>query len=329
MIHGSCEAYASDSSCMNKGECTKDNDDPEVIVERISSSKIKFTEWMVANQKYPEADIGQFFTSSLLYLTPDVVHTQHCRLLNPHIVFTEEEIQNYTLLEIESILNSGNSSLSNFLELPTIISRIWLIGKVVLSVASSGIASLLLPGGRTYHSTFRIPIDLDKDSCCAIDVKSNLAELIKVVELIIWVEAPLQHRHAFEAVDRTFWDIYKDHVRGGHNKVFGGKVVVLGGDFRQIIPVVTNGTRFDVATSAVNKSDLIWRNCKVYVLSINMHLRNRTLADSNVEQLRLCTNWLLDMGDGRLPAIALDGEDEATWITIPDDLLLPVSLIIL
>ena len=30
------------------------------------------------------------------------------------------------------------------------------------------------------------------------------------------------------------------------------------------------------------------------------------------------------MGDGRLPAIALDGEDEATWITIPDDLLIPV-----
>ncbi|GJS55983.1 ATP-dependent DNA helicase PIF1-like protein, partial [Tanacetum coccineum] len=49
-----------------------------------------------------------------------------------------------------------------------------------------------------------------------------------------------------------------------------------------------------------------------------MRLRDPTLADSDVEQLRLFTNWLLDMGDCRLPAIALDGEDEATWITIPD-----------
>ena len=31
-------------------------------------------------------------------------------------------------------------------------------GKIVLTVASSGIASLLLPGGRTAHSKFKIPV---------------------------------------------------------------------------------------------------------------------------------------------------------------------------
>ncbi|GJT16426.1 replication protein A 70 kDa DNA-binding subunit B [Tanacetum coccineum] len=55
-----------------------------------------------------------------------------------------------------------------------------------------------------------------------------------------------------------------------------------------------------------------------------MRLHDPTLANLDVEPLRLFTNWLLDMGDGRRPAIALDGEDEATWITIPDELLLPV-----
>ncbi|GJS55984.1 putative PIF1 DNA helicase/replication protein A1-like protein [Tanacetum coccineum] len=190
---------------------------------------------------------------SLPYLALDVVHAQRCRLRNPHIDFTDEEIQNYTLLEIEFVLNSGNRSLSDYPELPHIDRLILnmagnrlivaermirLTGKVVLSVASSRIASLLLPGGRTSHSRFRIPIDLNNDSCCAIHVTSDLAELIKVAELIIRDEAPLQHRRAFEAVDHTFWDICKDHVRGGHNKVFGGKVVVLGGDFRQILPVL-------------------------------------------------------------------------------------------
>jgi len=40
--------------------------------------------------------------------------------------------------------------------------------KIVLAVASSGIASLLLPGGRTAHSRFKIPIDLHDESTCNI-----------------------------------------------------------------------------------------------------------------------------------------------------------------
>ncbi|GJW92085.1 ATP-dependent DNA helicase PIF1-like protein [Tanacetum coccineum] len=42
----------------------------------------------------------------------------------------------------------------------TIISRLRSELKIVLDVASSGIASLLLPGGRTAHSRFVIPLEL-------------------------------------------------------------------------------------------------------------------------------------------------------------------------
>lgn len=45
-------------------------------------------------------------------------------------------------------------------------------GKVVLNVASSGIAALLLPGGRTAHSRFSIPLVLTKCSTCAIKKRS-------------------------------------------------------------------------------------------------------------------------------------------------------------
>jgi nitrogenase subunit NifH len=41
-------------------------------------------------------------------------------------------------------------------------------GKIVLVVASSRIASLLLPGGRTAHSRFKILIDLHDESTCNI-----------------------------------------------------------------------------------------------------------------------------------------------------------------
>jgi hypothetical protein len=37
-------------------------------------------------------------------------------------------------------------------------------GEIVLTVASSGIAALLIPGGRTAHSRFGIPIMIDECS---------------------------------------------------------------------------------------------------------------------------------------------------------------------
>jgi ATP-dependent DNA helicase PIF1 len=41
-------------------------------------------------------------------------------------------------------------------------------GEIVLTVASSGIASLLLPGGRTAHSKFKIPVPTMDNSTCEI-----------------------------------------------------------------------------------------------------------------------------------------------------------------
>ncbi len=46
----------------------------------------------------------------------------------------------------------------------TLLSRLRGQGKIVLAVASLGIASLLLLGGKTAHSRFKIPIDLDDGS---------------------------------------------------------------------------------------------------------------------------------------------------------------------
>ncbi|XP_048615648.1 uncharacterized protein LOC125588375 [Brassica napus] len=57
----------------------------------------------------------------------------------------------------------------------TIISRLRSEKKIVLPVASSGIAALLLPGGRTAHSRFNIPIDLKATSTCHITPGTMLA----------------------------------------------------------------------------------------------------------------------------------------------------------
>ncbi|GKD19527.1 DNA helicase, partial [Tanacetum coccineum] len=48
----------------------------------------------------------------------------------------------------------------------TIISSIRSQGKIVLAVASLGIASLLLLSGRTAHSRFKLPLELTEESLC-------------------------------------------------------------------------------------------------------------------------------------------------------------------
>ena len=104
-----------------------------------------------------------------------------------------------------------------------LLSYVRSIGGIALSVASSGIASILLDGGRTAHSRFKIPLDIHQDSTCDIKAQTTLADLIRRTKLIIWDEAPSQHRHCFEAVDRTFKDIrHSQHWLGGITMVFGG-----------------------------------------------------------------------------------------------------------
>ncbi|KAL0733823.1 hypothetical protein Bca4012_010033 [Brassica carinata] len=80
-------------------------------------------------------------------------------------------------------------------------------GDIVLNVASSGIASLLLQGGRTAHSRFSIPLNPDEFSSCNMAHGTDQANLVKEASLIIWDEAPMMNKHCFEALDRSLSDI--------------------------------------------------------------------------------------------------------------------------
>ncbi|CAK8536370.1 unnamed protein product [Lathyrus sativus] len=138
-------------------------------------------------------------------------------------------------------------------------------GDIVLNVASSGIASLLLPGGRIAHSKFKIPVPCLESSICNIEKKPDLANLLKVTKLIIWDEAPMANKFCFEALDKSLKDIMSDD-NVECQQIFGGKVVIFGGDFRQILPVVLRGTRSDIVHATINAS-YIWDHCKVLNLT--------------------------------------------------------------
>lgn len=68
-------------------------------------------------------------------------------------------------------------------------------GKVVLIVASTGIAALQLPGGWTAHSMFKLPLDDTLSPSCVrkINTQTQRAELIRNADLIIWDELPMTH----------------------------------------------------------------------------------------------------------------------------------------
>lgn len=68
------------------------------------------------------------------------------------------------------------------------------------------VASLLLPGGRTAHSTFCIPLVINEESTFNISQGSFRAKLLIETKLIIWEEAPMMNRFCFEAFDRTLGD---------------------------------------------------------------------------------------------------------------------------
>jgi len=127
---------------------------------------------------------------------------------------------------------------------------------IVLNVASSGIAYLLLPGGKTSYFRFCIPILINEESTCNIPPRSLCARLLIETKLIIWDEAPMMYRLCFEAFDKTLRDIMKSQIEENNKKPFGGKVVVLGSDFRQILYVVKKGSRYYVVKSTINYSDL-------------------------------------------------------------------------
>ena len=177
-------------------------------------------------------------------------------------------------------------------------------GWLALPVASSGVAALLMEGGRTAHSRLKIPVkNLDATATCNVSRGDSLAGLLLAAALIVWDEAVMMHKHAFEAVDRTLRDIMASADPSLRNVPFGGKVFVMGGDFRQILPVVPRGTRGQIVEASISKSRRIWSTVRVLPLRINMRVQ-RLLAQGGegaaeqARRLQAFADYLGNIGNG-------------------------------
>ena len=157
-------------------------------------------------------------------------------------------------------------------------------------MASSGIAAQLLKGARTGHSRFKIPFSLNGTSTCNITLQSEEAKLIQNTELILWDECPMMHRHAFEALDRTLRDIMGAIDPMNRNVPFGNKIIIFGGDFRQVLPVVKKGTQNDIVNASFCRS-ILWNSIRRYKLTINMRIYSNPYHDSIPGVFRIFTSY--------------------------------------
>ncbi|XP_071694752.1 uncharacterized protein [Rutidosis leptorrhynchoides] len=186
-------------------------------------------------------------------------------------------------------------------------------GEIILNVASSGIADLLLSGGRTAHSRFHIPLHPTDESFCSISPSSKLGELIRRTKLFIWDEAPMVNKMCVEALDHSMRDICRQSNPDSMDTLFGGKTVVFGGDFRQILPVIQKGKREDIVDASL-KSSYLWDYVTVLKLTVNMRLCGIE-TDANTRRF---SQWILAIVNGDVG----ESEDGVFDIEISQDLLI-------
>ena len=123
------------------------------------------------------------------------------------------------------------------------------------------------------------------------DIKphSQRAGLIHIASLIIWDEAPMANKAVLECVDNILQKIMKT------NEPFGGKVVLLSGDFRQTCPVIPNGSREDIVDASI-RSSYLWPTFQIYRLTI-------PIRQAEDEELRL---YLDKIGEDALQKVPIE-----------------------
>ncbi|XP_027122092.2 uncharacterized protein [Coffea arabica] len=181
-----------------------------------------------------------------------------------------------------------------------LLATIRLKGDIALATATSGVAASILPGGRTAHSCFKIPLHHEANITCNLSKQSAISQLIKTTKLIIWDEAAIAKKYAIESFDRLLRDLLNC------DQIFGGKIIVFGGDFRQTLPVVRKGQKENYISASLINS-YVWPQLEKIHLTENM----RASLDPSF------SDFLLNIGNGTQPTIVDDK------IKLPSHMIIP------
>ncbi|XP_026459021.1 uncharacterized protein LOC113359642 [Papaver somniferum] len=236
-------------------------------------------------------------------LLADGIEHEHQKLYgNENLTYDDDDLKNYCFQEIELIMWKRGRTLKEdeFSEIPyPDMSGIDVPRNHLVAEETSYDRISLLAEAEILKKELNIKQKIVFDSVIdSVEKKDGglffvygsggTADLLCRADLIIWDEAPMMHRNGLEAFQRTLADIMME--KNGGNEWFGRKTLVLGGDFRQILPIM----RLLTGDTFVEKR----------------------------EEVEEFSKWILDVGNGKLPTISLDGSKDTDWVEIPSDLLI-------
>lgn len=195
---------------------------------------------------------------------------------------------------------SGSGGVGKTFLYNTLIRYFRVQGHTVLATAWTGLAASLLLDGRTVHSLFKLPVPLCPTSSSSLRVSSTLGQLIARSKLIIWDEVSMATVQSLKLVEEAIRYV------SGNNQNFAGKVILLGGDFKQCLPVVVNGDRHQVVAANVKNSPF-WPLFHKLTLTTNL----RAQHDPDFSR------WLMQLGNNELPRLCEMGSSVRDLVEIP------------
>ncbi|TKR61952.1 hypothetical protein L596_025979 [Steinernema carpocapsae] len=151
------------------------------------------------------------------------------------------------------------------------------------AMAYTGIAAQLLPEGKTIHHHFRLTVGNSMQA--NVKATEKRGALLREASVLIVDEVSTVSKNMLDEMDRKMRELTCV------NAPFGGKIMLLGGDFRQILPVKRFACRGELVNFCIKSSEL-WPLFNKHSLINNMRVREDQQAHKD---------WLLQLGNGQLP----------------------------
>uniref|UniRef100_A0A183BU32 ATP-dependent DNA helicase n=1 Tax=Globodera pallida TaxID=36090 RepID=A0A183BU32_GLOPA len=132
--------------------------------------------------------------------------------------------------------------------------------------------------GQTVHKRLCRAKHIDSSTPLNVDQESHFAEMLRNIDGMIIDEISMQHRDVLEYVDRLLRYVApSDFLK---SLPFAGKAVVIGGDWKQLTPVILGGGNLDQLDASV-KNSILFKHFTTRRLVANHRLQ----AEPDREQL--------------------------------------------
>ena len=182
-------------------------------------------------------------------------------------------------------------------------------GTAVLSSATTGVAATLLRFGNTFHATTGAFVKLPSQPCAfKIGAETPTARRLAAARVLLIDEVTMMHHIQLDSLNLTC----KHLASSAEDRAepFGGKVIILCGDYQQQLPVVKGGNDMDVQEATLMNAE-----CWCIVERLRLSTNHRLAPGAENEAFQEFTNRI---GRGTEPAV----NDTQQSILIPQNIRL-------